>query len=408
MKMNVLRSSKRLLALLGAVALLGLTACGEDDPEPTPVANNSTANNSTANNNPVNNNPVNNNPVNNNPVNNNPVNNNPVNNNPVIDETMVPAECILETDYSPGADDMWPACITDDNAYHNVEPNISTSARIAAFEEIATLLWRNGAGSGEDFLSARESYAVAEGLDSRVSRREDEHYPPVSDGQGGTLSCRDEGVPAMDPDRCVGPAQMIPILNDAFQKGAQGMDPEINAARIEATLLWFLLLSVHKEAVTCTNTKKDCDSSYAYYTGDQPRETAIGLAGYVAAASPAAHDRIWDGILAVRCWRDLDGADVATDLEQRDLALEQLDQALHYGVSRVVIERVEALMGHTGVAAEADWAFIQILGSALLREAGELNAAEAAKLEAAFTQDTPAGVDLDEVVMSLYATFGCP
>lgn len=418
MKSFSTRTARHLLMILGAVALLGLTACGEDDPEATPPANNSTPTNNNTNNdtnNPVNNtNNDTNNPVNNiNNDTNNPVNNtnndtNNVNNTPVVvDETMVAAECILPTDYSPGAEDTWAACISDDNTYHPFEMSISTASRIAAFEEIADLLWRNGTPDMTDFLDAREAYAVAEGLDSRVSRREDEHYPPVSDGAGGTLSCRDEGVPAMDPDRCVGPAQMIPLLNDAFMKGSQGMDPEINAARIEATLLWFLLLSVHKEATTCTAVKKDCDSAYAYYTGDQPRTEAIGLAGYIAESAPATHDRVWDGILAVRCWRDLDSADLAVDLAQRDLALDQTDRALLYGFSRIIIDRIEAMMGHTGTQRAADWAFLQIMGKGIDREATERDATRGAALRTAFTQANPDGVDLDAVVMDLYTIFDC-
>ncbi|NIS33831.1 MAG: hypothetical protein GWO04_29455, partial [Actinobacteria bacterium] len=46
----------------------------------------------------------------------------------------------LPTDYSPGADDMWEPCISDDGTYHRIQESISTIQRVRAFEEIATLL----------------------------------------------------------------------------------------------------------------------------------------------------------------------------------------------------------------------------------------------------------------------------
>ena len=47
----------------------------------------------------------------------------------------------LPTDYSPGAIDMWPACISDDDMYHPIGASISTIARVMAHEEIAVLLF---------------------------------------------------------------------------------------------------------------------------------------------------------------------------------------------------------------------------------------------------------------------------
>jgi hypothetical protein len=313
----------------------------------------------------------------------------------------------LETDYVAGADDMWGACISDNGEWNRFQETISTAGRLAAFEQIADLLWRGDAPSGEDFLSARELYAVDQGLDSRVTRREDEHLPPVSDGMGGTLSCRDEGVPAMDPARCVGPAQMAPLLNDAFREGALGNDPALNAAQIEATLLWFLYLSTHKEAVTCTQVTNDCDSSYAYYTGDQPREGGLGLAAYLRAVAPDTHDRVWDGLLAVRCWRDLDNGEEATDLALRDRAVGQLDRALLHGVARVVLARVLQMELNQGAAKEADWRFIQILGAALDREAGVRDPDAAAVLAAQWAKEDPAQVDPGAIIAALLNTFQC-
>ena len=373
--------------MLLLVSLGALVGCGEDDPEATPT-NNGEANNDTTNNDTTNNDTT----------------NNDANNG----EDMVPAECILPSDYSPGADDEWPACISDDGNYNQFEPNISSAGRVAAFEEIADILWRGGTPTANDFLDAREAYQIDEGLDSRVQRREDEHYPPVTDADGNTLRCRDEGVPAMDPDRCVGPATIGPLILGSLQEGAMGTDPEVNAAKVEAALLWFLYVSTHKEATTCTVAAKDCDSSYAYYTGDMPPESAIGLAATIRASSPAANDRVWDGILAVRCWRDLDSGDTAMDLDTRDQALAQLDRALLYGLSRVIIDRAEAMTGHTGAAKAADWAWLQILGPVLDRELQERDPAAATTLAAEWEKASGDEADVTTIAMTLSEAFPCP
>lgn len=319
-----------------------------------------------------------------------------------------PVECEpLASDYSPGADDEWDACISDDNTYHQIQESISSIGRVGGFEDIADLLWRNDAMASEDFIDARDVYATGEGLDSRVQRREDEHYPPVTDSEtGDTLRCRDEGVPAMDPDRCVGPAQILPILNDAFQEGILGNDLEVNAARVEAALLWFFYVSSHKEATTCTVAAKDCDSSYAYYTGGQDRDGGFGLAGYVRDLAPETHDRIWDGILAVRCWRDLDPAEEATDLDTRDRAIAQLDRALLHGVATVVLDRLASWEAAEGVEKDADAAFLAILGPVLDREAGERDPTNAAILDGAW--DDLDSADTAALAEAVQTIFPCP
>lgn len=314
----------------------------------------------------------------------------------------------LETDYAPGADDGWPACVSDGGTYVQINENVSSIARIAAFDEIATLLWnRDTAPSADDFLDAFEAYLTGEGLESRVSRREDEHYPPVVDGAGNVLRCRDEGVPALDPDRCVGPAQIIPLLNDAFEKGALGEIPLVNAARAEAGLLWFLYVSVHKEALTCTTAIADCDSAWAYYSGGGQPDEPRGLARYVVDVSPWAHDRIWDGLLAVRCWRDLDREATATTIARRDLALNQMDRALLYAMARIVTERALAMVT-TPQTRDASFAFLQILGPVLNRAITEADASEATTWTAALDGASLDDIDATDLVTVTDRVFACP
>lgn len=315
------------------------------------------------------------------------------------------------TDYTPrvmmSATDTWAACISDDNLYHPFDINIGSLARVAAFEQIAALLFGGDAPSAQAFLDARVIYTESNGLESRVTRREDEHYPPAP------MACRDL-LPAeqqMYPDRCVGPVRIQPLLNDAFTAGAMGIDPELNAARIEAGLLWFLYVSTHKEATTCAAVAVDCDSHYAYYTGGEARaDDGAGLSRYVRAVSQNTHDRIWDGVLAVRCWRDLDNpTGVAMDAALQALAVEQLDRALLRGVAIVVRDRIIALAADCSPAAQAaHWAFVQVLGPVLDREATERNPTAAAVLRAELAKASPADVDLAAVVAALDSIFDCP
>ncbi len=315
--------------------------------------------------------------------------------------TCVPAADDYEPRDQASANDSWPACVSDQGTYQPLEASVSTIARIGAFEEIATLLAFDGSRvpSAQDFLDARVVYTQAEGLESRVVRREDEHYPAAPS------SCRDlpDAEQMQYADRCVGSAKIRPILNDAFQKGSLGEDRMRNAARIEAALLWFLYVSVHKEALTCAEVPKDCDSSYAYYTGGESRVTPMGMARYVDARSPQTHDRIWDGILAVRCWRDLDNpTGVAEDTAMQTRALNQLDRALLRGVALIVRQRLENL------SCPAAWETVRTLGPVLYREAEARDATQAAKLREQLDSASPENIDVTAAQQTIDLLFPCP
>jgi hypothetical protein len=326
------------------------------------------------------------------------------------DDADVPLPCApLATDYQPrtGLDD-WPACISDDDTYHWLGTTIGSIARVTSFEAIAGLLWRRGtAPTADDFLAARTIYVETNGLDSRIQRREDLHYPAVPAADG---ACTDAGVPALYPDRCVGPARILPILNDAFAAGSAGTDLVANAARIEAALLWFLYLSPYKEAITCTTTPADCDSAWAYYTGGEDRAGGLGLAAYVSALDTETHDRIWDGLLAVRCWKNLDNeTGTSIDLVLRDQAIAQLDRAALRGVALIVRDRFDTLAAATTTEArDAAWAFLRILGAVLDREAVARDADLAAVLRSELAGTDPLTVDVTASQAALDALFPCP
>jgi hypothetical protein len=323
----------------------------------------------------------------------------------------------LASDYQPrtGSVDEWPECVSDDNLYHPFDASISTIARVAAFEEIATLLFEPTAPSTQDFIDARVQYNLSEGLASRVQRREDEHYAPAMNMGGMVATC--QSLPpdeqALFPERCVGPVLISPILEGGFDIGqtdaSTDLESRVAAARIEAALLWFLYVSNYKEAITCTNTPRDCDSSFAYYTGGDPREMGKGMARYVRALDVENHDRVWDGILAVRCWRDLDNpTGVATDLEMRDRAASQMDRAGLRGVALIVRDRTVTLSTATGDDLTVAWAFLQVLGPVLDRDASLRDSTLAAQLRGELSLANPASVDPDVIIDAIDQLYPCP
>jgi hypothetical protein len=247
-----------------------------------------------------------------------------------------------------------------------------------------------------------------------VQRREDEHYPPAVDATGAEASCRDAGIPDLPEnyDRCVGPAQILPLLNDAFAGGMTGTDPELNAARIEAALLWFLYTSVFKEATTCADAPADCDSSYAYYTGaagDVPRDAGIGMSRYVRAADVGADEATWDAELANRCWRDLlDAGSIGDGVEHHDRSMAQLDRALDRDLAVIVSARTIQMDAAASVWVAAHWEAIRILGRALGRAATAVDATLAGDLADALDVEDPAAADTAAIRELLEQLFPCP
>ncbi|MFP2911303.1 hypothetical protein ACLESD_41025 [Pyxidicoccus sp. 3LFB2] len=318
------------------------------------------------------------------------------------------------TDYRPrdaaannSATDAWAACISDNNTYSPIDPNISTVARVAAFEDIATKLWKDGKyPTSQEFVESLDVFTQPEGLASRVQRREDVHYPAAPNGG----RCRDQGVPETAPDRCVGPAKLMPILNDAFTRGARGETPHVQAARIEAALLWFLYVSPLSEVTSCGSAPKDCDSAWAYYTGGTARgQQPLGLARYVRQLGPETHERAYDAALAVRCWRNLDnetGPAANTELQQR--ALRQYDVALLRGTALILRQRLTELTCGNTEGTQARMAFINTMGPFFDRAAREINAAQADVLKAQVAKTNAEDVDVNAAVAALDALFPCP
>lgn len=308
------------------------------------------------------------------------------------------------SDYAICEDDSWAACISDDGTYHRIQDSISSIARVAAFESIGDILFdATKSASADDFLSARMLYQEAEGLDSRVVRRYDPHFDAPAD-----TDCEAEGVPAQHPDYCTGPAQIQPIILDAFMKGNDQDDVRRQAGRIEGALLRFFYVSTFKESLTCTAKAKDCDSAYAYYTGGETARGGLGLARIVNEVDPYAHDRAWDGLLALRCWRDLDNGEAAADPTMRDLARNQYDKALLHGVASIVKSRFDMMAAASADEKAYYWGFLQSLAPVLNRAMEDAAVASATELATELAKDDPATVDSTKANAAIDAVFDCP
>lgn len=316
----------------------------------------------------------------------------------------------LATDYSPGQEDSWPACESADTGqYVPFDFNISTISRVASFEAIATLLFDPTTDSTSDeFTEARLEYQSAEGLGSRVDRRYDPHFT-VPEGAG--TECEDD-VLEKYPDYCVGPAHLQPLLLAAFNAGIAGDQPRVQAAKIEAALLWFFYVSVHKESLTCGTSKiQDCDSSYAYYSGgevDESDEDALGFARYLQEVAPDTHARVWDGILAVHCWRENDNpSGIAADDARRDLARTQTDRAALDGVISILRDRLNNFEASTGAEQAYYWAFVQTLAPVIYPAADARDQSSASILRSEFAKTDTGTVDIDAIVTALDSITAC-
>jgi hypothetical protein len=353
-------------------------------------------------------------------------------------------------DYTPrvamSSTDGWPPCISDDNVYHPIEMSISTIARVDAYERIFSpahgeppsrglLYYLDGRDpSPDDFLNARMVYQEMNGLDSRVQRRTDEHFPaPMDPACTSANPCQCTSTAAANPMYCAGPAVLGPIILSNLNRGIAGDASEpsrVQAARVEAALLWFLYISSYKESLTCTTTARDCDSAWAYYTGGADRDGGFGLAREVLGLEPETHHRIWDGLLAVRCWRDLDPGATATMTELRERARRQQDRALQRGVVRVVIDRLERFARSSGADREAHLAFLRTLLAPIPERTisdatgmmytvparpslmdhiiAERSASDAAFIASEITESDPSGIDAAAIAARLDALVPCP
>jgi len=322
-------------------------------------------------------------------------------------------------DYQPtvndSADDTWPECANDGGGYVPFEQP-GSAARTEAYEMIRSIF---AAGTTpNDFTAAREQYSLEEGIESRAVRREDIHYPNIAEADQDPMVDFDKQCTIMAnveryPDRCAGPSKISPIINEAFVAGQAGEgNPAVNAARIDAAIGWFMYLSVIKEAIfSCppADYGGDCDAAWGYYNGATDRGSPMGLGGDVMAASAQTNERIFDGIAAMRCWRDAYPPEMDADTSDPLYAngSAQLDRAATQGMAAVLHDRLNQQLA-CGDDAEANWAWIQVFGQAIIKPAEDTDAAQADIWKALLDNDAPTPDDILAGAAALQALFPCP
>jgi hypothetical protein len=327
------------------------------------------------------------------------------------------------TDYeprrSPPSHDQWAACPSDSYYTNKVFPLVvGPSApgggigRLNAFEDMGTKLWRNATvPTKQNFTDALVIYGMGDGsISSRAVRRQDIHYPDIPNNSKSR--CTEPGVADAYPDRCVGPAKIVPILNRAFEAAIQnGTEPLSQSARIEAALIWFSYVSVLAEQGTCRDTPEDCDSVWSHYNAALAVDNSSqkGLGRYFKDLSDETHFRVFDGVLAINCWRHLDPAPLATNPTLYQWSLQQIDTAMLRGLALILRERFSNLAACSiGDVKKAHLAFVNILGPFMDRAARAKNAAQADILLAQATATDPSRVDVPRALAAIDALFPCP
>lgn len=310
--------------------------------------------------------------------------------------------------YNGSKNDTWPTCVSDGNAF--VLFGTSTpgaSARTVAFVSMGTKLWKHPAvPSAQEMTAARDEYAVANGIGSRVARRQDIHYPEVP----GTnkFACNDLTIAAQNPDRCAGPAKLKAIIDDAFAKGIAGTKPQVQSARIEAALLWFFYLSSLSEVWTSSfDNAADVDSAWAYLSGTE-RSKPIGLGQYFQQLDQETYDRAFDAVLAARCWRDLDKTLPSGCNLFYQRAASQVDKAFTRGMALILRDRIGKLPTLSGEPQEAALSFVNIIGLLLDRAARAVDPAKADQLKTSTQAATVSGVNVGQAQSLIDGLFGCP
>ena len=147
--------------------------------------------------------------------------------------------------------------------------------------------------------------------------------------------------------------------------------------------------------------------SFGHFEADE-----CGAMNQWLAVAPEAHEAAWDGLLAVRCWRDLDQAVPAEDLELRELARDQYDRAVLRGFAAIVRARLVSLTESAcDEAHEADIAFVRAVAPLMDRVMRTRSPEETDAMRAALGFDEPGEeveLDIERAIEALDATLACP
>lgn len=309
--------------------------------------------------------------------------------------------CMPNADDYPG--DTWGECISDEGRYELAGDNTpSSAARVAAFDEIAALLWRSEDVTVQNLVDAELIYGEDGGVGSRVARRYDAH---VSKPEGA--DCKADDAATQWPEYCVGPAQIEPLIIDSFAEAIAGNDVTANIANVRSGLVWFYYLSVYKEAYSCASKAQDCDSHWAYGNGGkQLDEDPLGLAGLIKTQSTLAYEALFNANLAVRCWRAEDATEVSENPDLHQKVLAQVDRALDYAYSLVLIGELNRWStGSNRVKVFAEQTLI-VLGPTIARAASERGSSYT--FGDVSTWQSLSNDKVSELIEALSEAFPCP
>jgi len=160
----------------------------------------------------------------------------------------------------------------------------------------------------------------------------------------------------------------------------------------------------YREAIRAALTAEAVDGAWGAYSGGQARENPVALAKYIFDRDQEAHQRVWDGLLALRCWRDLDNAQgPAMDLAMQKRAVEQLDRALLRGIASILRQRLQV-----NALCIPAWESSELLGGILLREAKARDAELGAIFLEEISRRRAALVDLERITAAMDGLFPCP
>jgi hypothetical protein len=173
-----------------------------------------------------------------------------------------------------------------------------------------------------------------------------------------------------------------------------------------------MYLSVLKETTfSCApaNYGGDCDAAWGYYNGATGRTSPLGLGADVMDVSPQSNERIFDGLAAFRCWRDayLPEMDADTNDPLYGHAYDQLDRAATHGVAAILRDRLSQQLA-CGDDAEASWAYIQVLGQAIIKPAEDADAGQAERWKTLIENPAPTPDEILTGAEALDALFPCP
>jgi hypothetical protein len=166
-----------------------------------------------------------------------------------------------------------------------------------------------------------------------------------------------------------------------------------------------MYVSYYKEGLGCQLELNQCDSTSAYWGGNQNRAASPtgGLGRYIKGLSIEAYERGWDAVLAMRCWRDLDNpSGTGSNLELMSRVGVQLDRAGDHALALIVRHRLQNL------GCGAAWETVEILAGVLDRAATAADPTAAQVLRDQIAKGDPASVDVKAATDALEKAFPCP